>query len=170
MAAPLPVSPAMAVMVVMVVLGVMVGMATLAIGDRTGAVVEEEADRLAALLRLAQEEAILAARPLGLRVEPDRYVFLQPDGEEGWQPLAGDRVFKARTVPEVVDLSVTVEGLDAALSASESEDEDGPAPHLVLLETGELTPFEITVRGEGRARYYLLEGGLDGAIRLSQEN
>lgn len=161
----------MELMVVLVVLGVMVGLATLSIGDRTGAVVEEEADRLAALLRLAQEEAILAARPLGLRVEPDRYQFLEPDGEEGWRRLQGDRMFKSRTVPEVVVLSVAVEGLERALGEEGSEDDgDAPAPHLVLLETGELTPFEITVRGEDRPRYYLLEGGLDGVIRLSQED
>ena len=160
-------------LVVLVVVGVMIGLATLAVGDRSGEEVEREAERLAALLRLARDEAVLTARPLGLRVEPDRYLFLALEGEDRWRPLASDRVLHPRALSEVVELTITVEGRRGLLAVAEDEDRDeneGLRPQVLVLETGEMTPFEITVRARAeRGRYFLLEGGLDGAVRLQAE-
>ena len=162
----------MELLVVLVVVGVMIGLATLAVGDRSAEQVEREAERLAALLRLARDEAVLTARPLGLRVEPDRYLFLSLESEGRWRPLESDRVLHPRTVSQVVELTVTVEGRRGLLAAADEEDRDddeGLRPQVLVLETGEMTPFEITVRGRERGRYFLLEGGLDGAVRLQAE-
>ena len=133
---------------------------------------EREAERLAALLRLARDEAVLTARPLGLRVEPDRYLFLVLEGEGRWRPLEADRVLHPRGVSEVVELSIVVEGRRGLLAAGGEDDRDPDQrlrPQVLVLETGEMTPFEITVRGRERGRYFLLEGGLDGAVRLQAE-
>lgn len=159
-------------LVVLVVVGIMIGLATLAVGDRSGEQVEREAERLAALLRMARDEAILTARPLGLRVEPDRYLFLELGGEGAWRRLDADRVLHPRTLSEVVELTLTVEGQRGLLAAAEDDDREDERlqPQVLLLETGEITPFEITVRGLEPGRYFLLEGGLDGVVRLQAED
>lgn len=97
-------------LVVLVVVGVMVALASLAVGDNRGEVIQREANRLVALLRLAQDEATLSGQPIGLHVAHDGYTFLAQQDQDTWTPVTGDRSLGPREVPEFVRLDMLVDG------------------------------------------------------------
>ncbi len=157
-------------MVVLVIIGVIIGFATLSIGDAgRGERIETEARRLAALIQLSGDEAILNASQLGLLLTPEGYRFLTL-GEEQWQPVEGDRLLRARKLPEGVAVELRVEGLPVAVE----EDPEELKPHLIFASSGDRTPFEMELGPADRfgeldeeGTPYHLEGGPFGPIALS---
>lgn len=139
-------------LVVIVIVGVMLTFASLSIGDGgQGARIENEARRLAALIGLAGEEAVLNGRELGLRFDEESYYFLRfEDGE--WRPVGDDPQLRRRVLAADLAVQLVLEGLPVALG-----DEPEPlVPHLFLASSGERTPF-------------LLEVGAVGALGLNEE-
>lgn len=133
-------------MVVIVIIGVMLSMAVLSIGDGgRSARIETEARRLATLIDLAGEEAILNGRELGLYFGESAYRFLAFDGSQ-WLPVTDDPLLKERPVPEAIALELVLEGLPVAL------DDEAPevlTPHLMFASSGERTPFVLEVGAAG---------------------
>ena len=169
------------IMVVLIIIGVMTAMVTLSIGDNRGQEVERQAQRLQALLKLAAEESIIRAQPLGIDVSADAYRFLayEPDAQPTWQPMTGDREFRRRRMPDFIRLSIladgaerTVKGLSSSDTGNDGErDHDSESlPQALLLPSGELTPFRIVVRGSELHTYWLVEGHLDGRITVQAED
>jgi len=97
-------------LVVLVIIGLLVSLAVLSLGDNRGEVVKREADRLVALLKLARDEATLSGEPVGLHVYEDGYTFLSQQNADKWVAMTGDRTLGPRKVPEVVRLDVLVDG------------------------------------------------------------
>jgi hypothetical protein len=79
--------------------------------------------------------------------------MLNDDNE--FKPMAGDEVLRARPLPSGIVISrVDVEGVP--------EDDETKLPRLILLPTGELSPFTVIFsRGDVRWR---VEGTLTGEI------
>jgi len=131
-------------LVVLLIIGVTLTMATLAIGPllgrRDGG---DEAQRLGALVQLAREQAVLQGVEHGLALSRDGYRVLAL-GEDGWQPVEGS-AYRARTLPPPFRLRLTVEGRGVELAA-EPPDE----PQLLLLSSGETTPFALELAGAER--------------------
>ncbi len=161
-----PVTPATApargftlieVMVVVVIVGIMLTFASLSLNVGTSPA-ETEAKRLAALARLAAEEAILTNTELALRLGRDGYRF-QTLGENGWQDLEDDPTFRPRrfTVPLVLDGEI--EGESLAFAGEQD-------PAVFFLSSGEVSAFRLGL-AEDRpdAQAYWLEGRLDGEVR-----
>ncbi|MEW6727878.1 MAG: type II secretion system minor pseudopilin GspH [Pseudomonadota bacterium] len=96
------------VMVVMVIIAILVTMVSLSLkGDRAGAALEEEAQRLTALLNLLREEAVMRDQTLGLALTGEGYVFVirelpdpaAPAELPAFRPLSDDGVFRPRALP-----------------------------------------------------------------------
>ena len=69
-------------LVVMLLIGIILTFATLSLGDGgRGKLIDREARRLAALVELAGEDAVLSGRELGLYFDAAGYRFLTLDGE-----------------------------------------------------------------------------------------
>lgn len=118
-------------LVVLLIAGVMVGLASLAVGDNRGEVIQREAERLVALLRLARDEATLSGQAVGLHVSHDGYAFLAQQGPDTWVPMTGDRALAPRSVPEFVRLDMLVDGepvnpANSGLSGADSDEGDEP--------------------------------------------
>ncbi len=129
-------------LVVIVIIGVMVTFATLSLGDGGRAErIETEARRLAALLQLAGDEAVLNARELGVRFDEAGYGFLALQPGSGWVVLSDDPLLRPRTLPDGIAVNLLLDGLPADLSETPEE----PTPHLLLLSSGERTPCELEV-------------------------
>lgn len=128
------------VMVVLLIIGVSIGFISLNVGPRRQ-VVEEEAKRLAALLNLAQEEAILTGNEYALELRLSEYRFVRLDGES-WQEFPQDEVFRPRTLPAELRLELTIGGELISQALLTAEDHDSP-PRIYLLSSGEITPFSI---------------------------
>jgi general secretion pathway protein H len=146
-------------LVVLVIIGVLIGFAVLSVGeDGRERALEREARRLAVLLELASEEAVLQARELGLAVGERGYAFFLLEGS-GWLVL-DDEILRPREFPDDVRTALVVEGRPAAPAR------EGQPPQILLLSSREVTPFTLDLRLESGTRGYRLHAELNGRIRV----
>ncbi|MEJ2515833.1 MAG: type II secretion system minor pseudopilin GspH [Gammaproteobacteria bacterium] len=158
-------------LVVVVIVGLMAGMAVFsigAVGRETPA--ETEARRLTALLQLVSEEALVQGRDFGLEIFSDGYRFLSWDPDSRlWVVPAGDELLRARSFPEDLQVGLVVEGREIALSEQggrREERRDQVAPHVAISAGGEFTPFELYVAEAFEPRAWLLTGAANGTLDL----
>lgn len=132
-------------LVVLLIIGISVTFITLTIDTRSGDV-EIEAKRLAALLNLAQEEAILNGREYALQFDAKGYSFLELAGSK-WKEIEEDDVLRKRNLPEGIDIELVLEGEEVDMISAENTFDEGVAPpRIYLLSSGEFTPYEIVLR------------------------
>jgi general secretion pathway protein H len=150
-------------LVVMLIIGIIISFASLSIGQNTSRVVQDEAERLQGLLRMASEEAVLQGRELALEFSRDGYRFLELNSKGDWLPIEQDKLFRERPLPPVVHLHLLVEGVVANF-----DDKEHP-PRILALSSGELTPFELELSiDDGES--YQLQGQVDGKLQLIRDD
>ena len=177
-------------MVVLILIGIVMGMAMLSFGgtgpqDR----LEEEARRLMQLVGLAREEAILQVEDIALEVERTGYRFsrlrevepsdpsqsqsqfgppgstsaggaLATDTSLRWQAIENDSLLRRRELQD---------GQSIALSASAEplpgiDSADAEVPRIHLSPSGEISPFELILR-DGDAELRVI-GEPDGRLHI----
>lgn len=82
-------------LVVMVIAGIMLGMVSFNAMPDERQVLQHDAQRIALLLQLARDEAIVRNRTIAFEAEADRYRFLLRD-ENDWQILKQDDLLRER--------------------------------------------------------------------------
>lgn len=152
-------------LVVIVIIGILVGMTTLAVsvlgGDRE---LRDEADRFAAVLADARELAELEGRDYGFWLEPAGYEILHYDGlQQRWIPSPDERPFQSHELPDGVALELELEGRRVLLRVT--DEPDARAPQLLLFAGGEVTPYRITLRRTG-GDALAINGDLDGTMEI----
>lgn len=158
-------------LVVLVLLGILVGLAVLASGSSSSSrELRDEARRLAALIGVLSDEAVLDSREYGLLVSDAGYRVLRLDEATGrWDEPDRSR---GRQLPEWMRLQLELDGtplrlLDPARSESDraglSREDQAPRrskrrprlePQLLILSSGELSPFTLRLserRADGNA-------------------
>lgn len=125
---------------VLVILGSLIGLAAFSTGIAGPArELRSEAERLSGLLGVLLDEAVLDNREYGLHVTQEGYRVLRYDPQRAeWQAL--DRDF--HRLPGWAELKLEVEGGEAeapGLPAKASAD----SPQLLILSSGEFTPFRL---------------------------
>jgi general secretion pathway protein H len=170
------------VLAVIVIVGVLIGVATLSMSLLRGdeALLRREADRLAALLSLMGEQAVLQGAPVGVHFTERRYQFLREaraeiDAESPpahrWEALNDDSLFVPHDLPQGVRLFLRVDGRMApppARIASTVGARGLPRPQLMANTVGELLPgFEIELRDE-RNRRLRVAADEEGVLRVSK--
>lgn len=143
---------------VVAIIGIFVGVTVLStdlVGR--GRVFEQEARRLIAVLTFARDEALLQTRDLGIFVAEDGYHFFSYEYELGeWVPLAV-RPFDPRRLDDDMMLALRIDDREVVLDRErdaippppESEElyeeylEDLPDPQIMILSSGEITPFQL---------------------------
>jgi general secretion pathway protein H len=83
------------IMVVMVIVGITLGLASLNAIPSPHQDLQAEAQRLTLLLQLARDEAIVRNRPVTFEATPERYHFLVRN-ETRWMPITGDDLLRER--------------------------------------------------------------------------
>ena len=106
---------------------------------------ERESERIRVLVRILSEKAVMESTNYGLQIyryENARvygYEFFQDAEEfEGWLPLK-ETPFKIRRLDEKLTLSLRIEGKSPDISGRD-------APSVLILSSGEVTPFELDIR------------------------
>jgi general secretion pathway protein H len=167
-------------MVVIVIIGILLSYASLAIRGRDPEdLIREEAARFDRLVQLALEEAILRGEEYALEVYIDGYRFYRFE-QYRWMPLQNDRILRQRELPEDMELEMSLEKTDIVIepasgaSADQADDgtgsddteEDGlPKPQIFLLSSGEITPeFSVRFYMFGIETSYLVNGRFDGEL------
>lgn len=168
------------VMVVVVIVGIMSAVVLMSLNlvgnDRQ---VRQEARRLASLVELAADEALLQGRELGLEFTTSGYRFVEfdPYGAQ-WHAVAGDELLRERRLPEglrfylyIEDKPVTLRE-QPAITARDDED-SGPrtdyAPHALLMSSGEITPFELMLERERDRQTFELRVTPAGDVEYAAE-
>ena len=144
------------ILVVVVIVGIVASIALLSVGlvgdDRE---LQTEARRFAALVEVAQDEAMLQGREFGLEIMATSYRFVEYDAfTNQWAELLGDDVFRLRELPEGTEFDLVLEGqrvlLDpdpARLEPAEEGNMGKPVetfePHVFLFSSGDVSPFEL---------------------------
>jgi general secretion pathway protein H len=83
------------ILVVMVIIGITLGMASLNAIPSPRQDLENEAKRLTLLLQLARDEAIVRNRQVTFEASPERYRFLVRN-DTGWVPVTQDDLLRER--------------------------------------------------------------------------
>ena len=172
---------------VLVIIGIMYAMIQISFSNNRLDILEMEAQRLSALIELAQDQAIISNREIGIHIQDNSYEFLEYVEEE-WRPVPqeGGRWFILRELEEGVFARVQVAGLyndDADTEylanketdpfeeedpfASESDDEPLATPQILILSSGEVTPFMIRIGWDFDDPAYMeIVTEIDGSILL----
>ncbi len=150
------------ILVVVVILAVLAGALTLAIGGVGGArQLAHEAARAQALIGYACEQAELTGREIGLSVNTKGYRFSRLD-RGNWLPIGADELRPRDWLPSTtVQLERDGHRVDIASAFPEK-------PQLVCFSSGELTAFRLQLQLPDIADRYRIEGQPDGNVTLAQ--
>ena len=155
------------VLVVVFIIGIMVTMGVMSVrGVSVEEQMAEEVKRMDALLQLAQEEAILRSQEIGVHLDTDNYSFLLLDGRE-WRAIEDDKLFRKREMPEGVRLSLTIE--EYITFAVNNDSETSLTPQILLLSSGEITPFSLEFTAEDSGARITLKATIQGQFERGQE-
>lgn len=160
-------------LVVVTIVGIFVGAAVLSIGiagdDRAA---EREAFRLTTLLGLVREEALMQNRDYGLQFSESGYRFYLYDYLQlAWLEPEADELLSTYGLAGELRLTLNIEDRQVELDSNiDSADVDTPQPQVLILSTGEVTPFEATlyrdIGGAGR----VVRVGFDGSLEVLDDD
>ena len=158
-------------LVVVFIIGLFAGAAVLSLNvvgvDRE---LEREALRLQGLLDTLMDEAVLQTRDYGVLFTNNGYRFFVYDYPTlGWLDPAGDEFLREHRLTEPLAMTLFLEDREVVLDP-EYEPEFGqqPQPQVMLLASGEITPFEARLFRDPAGGRYLLEGTLDGSLEVTR--
>ncbi len=130
-------------LIVTVIIGSLASLAVLNLGGADQSrQLENEARRLHAVLRMVADDAIFEAQEFGLQLQQGSYRFLRLDARTGrWEALT-ERGYAEHAVPEHFEMQLEVEGDVPTLVSGKPQDR----PAVLLLSSGEITPFVLEMR------------------------
>jgi general secretion pathway protein H len=159
-------------LVVVAIIGLLVQAVTLSMGalgnDRE---IEQETDRLRGLLGLLHEEALMQTRDYGVMFTETGYrVYVFDYTQLQWVVPQTDRLLETHALRAQLAMRLVLDGREVPLELDfESQDVESAEPQVMLLSSGELTPFTIEMERAGMAGRFELTGELDGKLSVSQE-
>ncbi|MCP5420618.1 MAG: type II secretion system minor pseudopilin GspH [Gammaproteobacteria bacterium] len=155
------------IMVTVVLIGIIASFAVLAVrGDDPNERLAREAYRLYARLELEQQEAMLRGEQRGVLFTTTGYSFMVRNGRDEWGVLSDSSLPQSYSLPRGMEMALNVDDRPVVLADSVGRQ---PQPQVLVLASGELTPFLVTlgVSAEPGDRY-ALAGDLVGHLQLDQ--
>jgi general secretion pathway protein H len=159
------------IMVVVFIIGIITaGIVITFAGDNRDTQLDEEAERLDALIAYVREQAELQTRDYGLRMDRLNYGFVVFDPiANQWRNVDEDKALRERPIPEGLIPGLVVEGRTVVLDTRRPTVTD-IKPQVLIFGNGDISSFEVSFEREGtglRARIYSDE---DSLVRLSLPN
>lgn len=127
------------VIVVIAIIGFVLTIATISIGDPQVKRMKQTSERFTALIQLAKEQAIFNSQEYALSVWDSGYAFYTLN-EDGWVLVADDRIFRVRTLPDGIEHELYLDGVKVVLS-----NEDKKKPQIFITSDGEISPFQLDI-------------------------
>jgi general secretion pathway protein H len=158
--------------VVIAIIGILVGAVVMSVSvvgsDREA---EQEVRRLQGLIDLLHEDSLMQSRDYGLMLTTGGYRFYAYDYKQlKWLEVAGDKLLAEHAVRTQLVLALALDGKDVQLQKKfETLDrEKDPEPQVMILSSGEITPFVLDVSREGVRGHFSLTGDLDGKLAVAR--
>ena len=177
------------ILVVIVIIGVMVSAATLAIGVLgRDSQVEDQSRRFWAVLRQAREESELQGLDVGVAVNATEYEFQRFNPRDTvWVPITDDQLYAPRKLPEGLRFRMWLDGREIVMKPLRKKreekppkDEDGdgkpdidrdqPPPQIVILASGEIMPFELQIERDGAPSLWRVVAQADNDLRVERRS
>lgn len=158
------------VLVVIVIISIVTTVALLSLGDlgrsRHAEVLAEE---LAHFIPIVQQQAILQPAVLGISINDnsiDFYrFFINPKEHTGtWQPIKNDNLFRKQTISSDVAITILTEHNEI----SPMDNEKSKHPQIILLPSGDMSAFTITIGTNRTTALYQLIGQSNGILTLKK--
>ncbi|GAB3532357.1 type II secretion system minor pseudopilin GspH [Photobacterium alginatilyticum] len=142
--------------------------------------VKEEAARFHHLVQLLGEDALLNGIDYGVRIERNRYQFLQLTSQD-WQPIQESRFFTEVEMDEDIKLIVEIGGyswqdkdrlfkpgslFDEDLFAEQTDKKKIKPPQVVVMASGEYTPFSLEFEVDGENQFWRVQADELGQLFL----
>jgi general secretion pathway protein H len=164
------------ILVVLVIMAAMAGLLVIGFKDSPEQRLRREANDLAALLNAAADEAVLHGFELGLAIDPSGYRFVYFDGEKKQWLAVPEKMLPPHNFVDETSVAVVLDGAHIdeqaqqriQLLSARSEDTK-LRPLLLLLSSGEVTPFTLTL-GYGEDLKIVLSGDGLNPIVVQQPN
>ena len=115
---------------------------------------------LGKMFQLLNQEAVFENRNFAVMVQDQGFFILEYDGAE-WQPSA-QKFFKKIKMTENQRSELFINDLLIDTSPS-----DEPQPHILILSSGEMTPFEWRIEDEVTQSGIVLEGNMLGGVLMT---
>lgn len=161
---------------VVVIIAVLAGLATLATGGGEVRTLRSEAKRLQQLLLFAMEEAGYRYQQYGFLSDEQEYRFLRYDSERNRWEAIEEAAFGPHPLPDSLELRLRIEGelleLPAIGKDGDHKTEKSTAqPQLLILSSGEITPFtlELTLASTDLKNALLARLSSDGLSTVDLE-
>lgn len=119
------------ILVVLVVIGIMVGLASVRLMPDDERLLADEAERLALLLEQTRDQAVASGEPIAFSVDGAGYRFWALDNDAAWVARTGDELLRDRALASGVRVAA-VRVNETPLAAGE---------RLLFLPSGTNTPF-----------------------------
>jgi general secretion pathway protein H len=143
-------------MVVLILIGIIFSFAVLSVGRNGQAeAMERETRRLATLIGMANNEAVIRGEELAIHFTDTGYTFLALQ-IDGWGELQDDELLKPYKLPEGISVRIEVEGDPPGLGKQAKKTDETQTPQVYILSSGDMTPFSVTFEADqSPVRYHL---------------
>jgi general secretion pathway protein H len=158
-------------MVVVVIIGVLIAGTLLSL-SATGrdSQLEQERDRLVAMVQYVRERAELQTREYGLRCLPDGYQFVVYDSRSNqWQKDELDNSLRDRRLPDGLEFALVLEGRKVVLEAPKPQtglksSVEDLTPQIMLFSSGDTSDFELTLQRTALGRSLSIKSSANGEL------
>ena len=163
------------ILVVIIIIGFLASIAVLSGGGDPLRKLRQEGQRTLTVIQLAADEALLQGKEYGLRLAEDSYQVVSFDESKARWQADDASAFNKYLLPNSITLSLESEGNKVSLEKIQNTDntdsQDDPLkPTLLILSSGEITPFEIHLQSPTTtSRVTLSSDGLDD-IKLQTQH
>lgn len=144
------------ILVVIVIIAIVVGTVSVNLMRDERQSLQDEADRLAALLQHARDQATLTGRPIGWAAEAGKYAFLEMNTDGKWSVKANDEVLRERELP------ASIKWRELRISGQEAKLGDV----IIFSNAGLNLPFDLTMELSGHT--VLVQGDPLGRVTVSR--
>jgi len=159
-------------LVVVMIIGLLVRAVTLSwdvLGnDRE---IEQETARLRGVIDLLHEEALMQSRDYGVMFTATGYRFYVYDYRElKWVEPPRDRLLEQHALYPQLSMALVLDGREVQLMPDfDSQDVENAEPQVMLLSSGEVTPFTLEMTREGLDGRFELTAEIGGKLNVVQE-
>lgn len=115
---------------------------------------------LGKLFHLLNQEAVFENRNYAISVQENGYMVLEYDGGQ-WSRV-GESFFNRFKMAESQSSELIIEDLVVDITAKTD-----PQPHILILSSGEMTPFEWRIRDQRSQSGIVLQGNLIGGVLMT---
>lgn len=150
-------------LVVLVIIGLLASLIAFSVSPNEPSP-QREGRRFYQVLDAARQQAVLFNQDLGMELRGNSYRVLQWRSPQ-WRPLDTD-MFSEYRLPANLAQTLWLDGLPQADEAAGS---DKPQPQILFFATGEVTPFDWTVRDPAANDQWRLVADVSGQMDLKLE-